>query len=403
MNASHFYIPKTSEGATATYLCGHSLGPMPKNTEHYIEEELKKWANLGVNAHFTEPKPWVDFHTLATPHLQKLCGAKSHEVVAMGSLTQNLHLLLASFYKPDKQKRKILIEPNAFSSDIFALESHLEWHGLDPKKNIIVIDTQNKNGLISIEDIERIFKTENNTIALCLISGINYKTGQGLDLANVSQIVKKNQAILGLDLAHAIGNIPLKLNEWNIDFGVWCSYKYLNSGPGSIGGIFVHEKHGLNPKTFKLKGWWGTKKENRFDMNSSFEGIVGAEGWQLSNVPIFSLSMHLASLEIFEKFDYLDKLYPITLHFQSILRDELESTIFKNKIKIITPHQNQGAMMCIEIPNKDVTWIVNQLRQIGIICDARKPAIIRVSFVPLFNTEDDIDVFVKALYKVITH
>ncbi|MFQ3577196.1 MAG: kynureninase [Cytophagales bacterium] len=397
---SDFFIPKNKEGKNVTYMCGHSLGLMPKDVENILRIELEKWANTGVEGHFSGHMPWLDFHSFATPHLAKLCGAKEHEVVAMGSLTNNIHLLLASFYKPVGKRNKILIEPHCFGSDVYALKSHLNWHGLNADE--CLIETRaNTSGIVSMNDIEELFKSRGDEISIVFFPGVQYLTGQLFDLKKIADLAHQHGALAGFDLAHAIGNVPLKLNEWNVDFAVWCSYKYLNSGPGGVGGIFVNEKHGLNSKTPKLSGWWGNKKENRFYMSATFDPELGAEGWQLSNAPVLSLCAHIASLKIFEKQGYVENWFDKTKELNQKLRSGLKALIAKQLIELITPEDFHGAMISIRLLKHQAKEVEFELKNLDVICDARQPDIIRISCIPLFNDENDIDHFLECFKKVL--
>ena len=295
-----FYIPKTENGKEYIYLCGNSLGLQPKRTKEFINQEIKDWAELAVEGHFYAKNPWMPYHEFLSNSYAKIVGADPSEVVAMNTLTVNLHLMMVSFYNPNKKKHKILIEADAFPSDIYAVESQIKYHGLNPKDSLIKISARKGEVCIRTEDIEHIIKKNKDELALIMLGGVNYYTGQVLNIEKISEISQDYSIPIGFDLAHAAGNIKLDLNKWGVDFAVWCSYKYLNSGPGSIGGAFIHKKH-HNKEIKRFEGWWGHNKDNRFKMPKKFEAIKSSEAWQLSNPPILSLAAVKSSLSIFDE------------------------------------------------------------------------------------------------------
>ena len=297
---SQFHIPKDKNGEEQVYLCGNSLGLQPKLTQEYIQQELEDWSNLGVEGHTEAKNPWMPYHEFLTEKMAKIVGAKPSEVVMMNTLSVNLHLMMVSFYQPTSERFKIIIESDAFPSDKYAVESQLKFHGHDPKDSLILWEPREGEELCHFEDLEKIMETEGDQVALLLIGSTNYYTGQSFPLKKITELGHRHGAKVGFDLAHGAGNIQPNLHETEPDFAVWCSYKYLNSGPGSVGGCFVHERHANNKELKRFTGWWGHNKQTRFNMRHEFDPIPGAEGWQLSNPPILSLAAIRASLEVFD-------------------------------------------------------------------------------------------------------
>ncbi|MGB5462373.1 MAG: kynureninase, partial [Aureibaculum sp.] len=285
-----FHIPKDKKGDELIYLCGNSLGLQPKTTKSYLEQELLDWANLGVEGHTHAKNPWLNYNEMLTPKMAKLVGAKPIEVIVMNTLTANLHFMMVSFYKPTKSRYKILIEGDAFPSDKYAVESQLRHHGFDDKDGLILWSSREGEELARIEDLEAILKASGNEIALIMIGGVNYYTGQFFDLKRITELGHKNGCMVGFDCAHGAGNVSLELHESGADFAIWCTYKYLNSGPGSLAGCFVHERHANNKDLNRFTGWWSHNKQTRFKMRDEFDVIPGAEGWQMSNPPILSMA-----------------------------------------------------------------------------------------------------------------
>ena len=395
---NQFHIPKTTTGQQAIYFCGHSLGLQPKSTEPFIQQELELWKQRGVEGHFTGERPWLSYHEQLTDGLAELCGALPVEVTAMNSLTVNLHLLLISFYRPTPQRHKILIEANAFASDRYAVCSQIQLHGFDPTNSLIEIKPRSNEDLLRTEDILSLLEREGHTIATVLLPGVQYLTGQYLDIQRITQVAQQQGCIVGFDLAHAIGNMPLELHTWNVDFAAWCSYKYLNSGPGAIGGIFVHERHARDRELPRLAGWWGHDKHTRFNMPHDFSPLSGAEGWQLSNPPIFACAPLLSSLEVFQSAG-LSRLRTKSLQLTGFLYRLLE--IRCPDIKIITPSDpmQRGCQLSLRLPMSSAAakHIYDQLIVKGIICDWREPDIIRVAPTPLYNTFIEAFTFVEIL------
>ncbi|MCU0328555.1 MAG: kynureninase [Chitinophagales bacterium] len=383
-----FHIPKI-KGHEAIYFTGNSLGLQPKSTKDFILEELDTWAKLGVEGHFHATRDWFGYHKFLTPHLCPLLGALADEVVAMNTLTTNLHLLLLSFYKPQGNKKKILIEYDAFPSDVYACQSQIELHGHIPQTDLLFLKPKPGNYTLETQDIFDFIQENQEDIALVLLGGINYYTGQRFDMPEIAKFCQQKDIVFGLDLAHAIGNIELNLHDWGVDFATWCSYKYLNSGPGGVSGIFVHQKHAQNSNTFKLKGWWGNDPKSRFQMSKQFEPIFTAESWQLSNAQILPKAAHLASLEIFSQAT-LPKLIQ-KAHKLSDFAYECLASI--DQIQIITPkdYSNRGCQLSIVA--QDGKALFDFLTNNHIITDWRSPDVIRIAPVPLYNTYQEVFTF----------
>lgn len=383
-----FHIAKTSGGSPSIYLCGNSLGLMPKRTKEALNQELTDWQNLGVEGHFHAKNPWLPYHEFLTENYAKIVGAKPSEVVAMNTLTVNLHLLMVSFYTPSKERYKIIIEGGAFPSDQYAVKSQIEFHGLDVDDALIELTPREGEETLRPEDIISTIKEHGNSLALVMMGGVNYYTGQFYNLEAITKAAHNVGAIAGFDLAHAAGNIPLKLHDWDVDFACWCSYKYLNSGPGSVAGAFVHERHAKTDRP-RFAGWWGHDKQTRFKMGPDFKAIEGVEGWQLSNPPILSLAAVKASLEIFAEAgieNLREKSIQMNKYFYALL-DELDQSAFK----VITPRNldERGCQFSIVV-HEDGRGVFDALEKQGVICDWREPDCIRVAPVPLYNSFEDI-------------
>ena len=388
-----FHIPRTTDGGECIYLCGHSLGLQPKSAKAFIDQELADWARLGVEGHFHGKNPWVPYHRLLTGQMAALVGAEPMEVVVMNSLTANLHLMMASFYRPTSQRYKILIERGAFPSDQYAVKSQIRFHGLEPEKSLLEISPRGGEFCIRDEDIHALIEREGESIALILLGGVNYATGQVFDIAEVTNAGHRKGCVVACDLAHAVGNIPLRLHDWGPDFAVWCSYKYLNGGPGCVGGCFVHARHSQAWNLPRFAGWWGHDDRIRFQMGSQFHPITGAEGWQLSNPPILALAPLRASLDSFAEagIDNLRaKSRMLTAYMEFLLREQ-KSTAFS----VITPSdpERRGAQLSIRV--KAGRGLCDQLGGEGVIGDWREPDIYRVAAVPLYNTYKDVHEFVQ--------
>jgi kynureninase len=389
-----FHIPRGADGSDAIYLCGHSLGLQPKSVRGYVEQELKDWALLGVEGHFRGKNPWMPYHRLLTEQTAELVGANPSEVVVMNSLTVNLHLMMVSFYRPTAQRHKIVIEDSAFPSDQYAVKSQTRFHGFDPVTSLIELRPGAAERVIRDEDILNVIAREGDSIALILLGGVNYSSGQVFDMAAVTKAGHAKGCVVGFDLAHAAGNIPLHLHEWGPDFAAWCSYKYLNGGPGCIAGCFVHERHGKELNLPRFAGWWGHDQDSRFQMGPDFKPMPGAEGWQLSNPPILSLAALRASMEIFHEAgieNLREKSVSLTGYLEYLL-DQQHSPAFS----IITPRQpeRRGAQLSIRI-QRNGRVICDKLTDEGILCDWREPDILRVAPMPLYNTFTDVYRFVE--------
>lgn len=397
---NRFHFPLDSNGDKKLYFTGNSLGLQPKSTREYINQELDDWAKYGVDGHFEAKNPWMPYHEIVTEKLARVVGAKPEEVVAMNSLTANLHFLMVSFYRPEGKKRKIVIEYDAFPSDVYAVKSQIEFHGGNPDTDLIYLKAREGEHTIRIEDIKSVLENQSDEIALIMLGGVNYYTGQLFDMKAITEIAQKNNIVAGFDLAHAAGNIHLKLHDWGIDFAAWCSYKYLNSGPGGIAGIFVHEKH-LEKDLPRFEGWWGQNKKTRFLMGREFDGIRTAEGWQLSNPPIFQLAALNASLDIFEEVG-LEKLNIKTKKLTAYL-EQLVNSLGKDTIEIITPSDEtqRGCQLSIRVKNADKS-LFEELTKQNIISDWREPDVIRVAPVPLYNSYEDCYKFSDILKKTLT-
>ncbi|TPV35676.1 kynureninase [Paucihalobacter ruber] len=381
---NQFHIPKNHHGDPLIYMCGNSLGLQPKSTQSYINQELEDWANLGVEGHTQAKNPWLNYHEYLTGSMAQIVGAKPIEVVVMNTLTVNLHLMMVSFYKPTKSRYKILIEADAFPSDKYAVESQLRHHGINEKEGLILWHPPKGENLAKYEDLEQILKQEGNQIALIMIGAVNYYTGQFFDLKHITQLGHKYGCVVGFDCAHGAGNVALNLHESGADFATWCTYKYLNSGPGSLSGCFVHERHAYNKELNRFTGWWSHNKNTRFKMRDDFDLMPGAEGWQLSNPPILSMAAIKASLDIFEAATMpklIEKSKLLTGYFEFLLH-ELRS----DRIHIITPTNpdERGCQLSIQVKNADKS-LFNQLTEAGVIADWREPDVIRCAPTPLYN------------------
>lgn len=395
-----FHYPK-GLGSKAIYFCGNSLGLMPKGVQSALEQECKDWSTWGVEGHWKANHPWINYHKPFSQLLAPLCGAKASEVVVMNSLTVNLHLALASFYRPTSKRFVILYEANAFSSDLYALESLIKLRGLNSKKCLQPIDAlDTKSILQTIEDI-------GEKLALVCFGGVNYYSGELLDIKKITAATHKVGAKAGFDLAHAIGNVPLKLHAWKVDFAVWCSYKYLNSGPGAAGGLFVHEIHGNDTSIPRMAGWWGHEQKERFGMKPGFKPMHGAEGWQLSNAPVFNLAAQRISLTLFKEAGVTNvykKGKGMGNYFIACLAN-LGAAHAKEKrrysFSLITPleKERRGCQLSFRIHDHKGKELFVLLEKAGIIGDWREPDVIRLAPVPLYNSYQEIFRVADALCK----
>ncbi|EDP71551.1 kynureninase [Flavobacteriales bacterium ALC-1] len=397
-----FHIPKDKYGNELIYLCGNSLGLQPKSTKDYINQELEDWANLGVEGHTEAKNPWLPYHEFLTESSAKLVGAKPIEVVTMNSLTANLHFMMASFYKPTKERYKILIESDAFPSDKYAVESQLRHHGYDDKEGLILWTPRDGEELLNYKDLETILKAHGNEIALVMIGGVNYYTGQFFDFKRITKLGHSYGCMVGFDCAHGAGNVNLDLHNSGADFAVWCTYKYLNSGPGSLSGCFVHERHAYDKSLNRFTGWWSHNKQTRFNMRHEFDVLPGAEGWQLSNPPILSMAAIKASLDMFNNVG-MDKLLAkskkLTGYFEFLLKE-----LGEDVIRIITPENpnERGCQLSIQVLNADKK-LHDKLTEAGVISDWREPDVIRCAPVPLYNSFEDVYQMVEKMKNILNN
>ena len=398
---NEFFIPKNEKGEDSIYFCGNSLGLQPKRTKDFVIEELEDWAKLGVDGHTQGRNPWLNYHELLTNSMAKIVGAKPLEVVVMNTLTTNLHLLMASFYAPTPKKPKILIEADAFPSDKYAVESQIKFHGYNPSESLIVWKSEDDSPLLKTEQLQEILNREGDEIALVLIGAVNYYTGQFFDLKLITDLAHSKGCMVGFDCAHGAGNVNLNLHESGADFAAWCSYKYLNSGPGSLAGIFVHERHAYNKDLKRFTGWWSHNKETRFKMRDEFDLLPGAEGWQLSNPPILSMAAIRASLSVFDEAGFdrlLAKSKLLTSYFEYLI-----GTLDSDKINIITPKKpnERGCQLSIRVKNANKSLHQN-LENANVICDWREPDVIRCAPVPLYNSFSDVYSMVERLNQILS-
>lgn len=393
---SLFHIPKDQQGKELIYFCGNSLGLMPKTTPDYVIQELDDWRRLGVDGHLHARNPWLPYHEHLTQAMAHVVGANPHEVVVMNGLTANLHLMMISFYRPSKTRYKVLMEYNPFPSDRYAVQSQVKLHGYDPEDAIIEFTVRpSDNEIVHDETIESIMKAEGDQIALILIGGVNYYSGQAYNLSKITQLGHQYGCIVGFDLAHAAGNLDVHLSSFQPDFAVWCTYKYLNSGPGNLSGCYVHERH-HRADIPRLQGWWGHDKSRRFLMESQFVPIPTVEAWQLSNPPILAMSAIRASLDIFDKIG-IASLREKSIMLTQYLYDSILD-LGTRSIEIITPREidRRGCQLSLRILNGGKA-IFDRLSKKGIIVDWREPDVIRIAPAPLYNEANDIDEFVKVI------
>ncbi len=395
-----FYIPKDVSGNEWLYFTGNSLGLQPKTTKAAIEQELNDWANLGVEGHLNAKNPWMPYHDFLNESMAKIVGAKPIEVVVMNTLTANLHFLMASFYSPTEKRHKILIESDAFPSDRYAVQSQLEFHGYDPEACLIEWTPRAGEYLLHLQDLETILDEQGEKIALILIGGVNYYTGQSFDLKKIAEMGHTKGCKVGIDLAHGAGNIQPNLHNSGVDFAAWCTYKYLNSGPGSLGGVFVHERYAHDKTLKRFTGWWSQNKDTRFDMRKPLDLIPGAEGWQLSNPPILSMAAIKASLDLFNEVG-MDALRQKSVQLTAYL-EYLINNLDHPDIEIISPRDpaQRGCQLSIRVKNADQT-LHKRLTENHVITDWREPGVIRCAPVPLYNSFEDIFGMVAILKKLL--
>ena len=393
---SRFHLPRDKSGNEHVYLCGNSLGLQPKTTAAALDQELLDWQNLGVEGHFHAANPWMPYHEFLTEAMAEIVGAKPHEVIVMNTLSVNLHLMMVSFYRPTSKRYKIVIEADAFPSDKYAVQSQAKFHGYDPESAIIELTPRQGEECIRENDILTLLEEQGDEIALIMLGNTNYYTGQFFDMKQITQWGHERDIVVGFDCAHGAGNVPLALHDSGCDFAVWCSYKYLNSGPGSLGGVFIHERHADNPTLPRFEGWWGHDKETRFKMRDAFLPMYGAEGWQLSNPPILSMAAIWSSLRIFKEAG-MPKLREKSIQLTGYL-EELVTQIGEGVIKIITPSEpgKRGSQLSLQVKGADKS-LYNAITSLGVIADWREPDVIRVAPTALYNSYEDVFRFTNIL------
>jgi kynureninase len=400
---SEFIFPQHN-GKDVIYFTGNSLGLQPKRTKKYVDEVMNDWANLAVEGHFYAEKPWWDYHERFAVPLGKIVGAKPSEVTVMNTLTVNLHLLMVSFYRPTKNRYKIICEEKAFPSDQYMFQSQVRFHGYKTEDAIIELKRREGEHNLRLEDILAKIEEVGDELALVMIGGVNYYTGQVFDIKTITEAGHKAGAVVGWDLAHAAGNIALHLHDWNVDFASWCSYKYMNSGPGNASGCFIHEKHHHNDELPRFAGWWGHNKERRFKMEQTFEPVHGADGWQISNLPILSLAPYLASVEMFDEIGMekiIQKRNQITAYLEFILH-EIDKEV-KGHFEIITPQnaEERASQLSVYFHGEGRS-LFEYLMKNGVVTDWREPNVIRFAPVPLYCSFEDMYHFGQILKSGIT-
>jgi kynureninase len=396
-----FHLPLSTDGKSLVYLAGNSLGLMPKSVRKIVEQELDDWANLAVDAHLDGTTPWYSYHETLREPTARLVGAKPNEVICMNSLTVNLHLMMATFYRPTKSRFKILMEEPAFPSDTYAIKSQIVHHGIDPKEALVLACPRKGEFTVRQEDVEAALDKHGDEIAVVLIAGVNFFTGQLFDIPAITKAAQKRGIIVGIDLAHAAGNVPLRLHDWNVDFAVWCSYKYLNAGPGAVAGAFVHERHATNTKLPRLAGWFGNDPNTRFRLHlePEFIPVPSADGWQISNPPIFSMAPLRASLSIFDEAGGMEALRAKSVKLTGYLQFLLDRA-GADRFTVITPRETneRGCQLSI-LAHEHPKELFGKLEAAGVKCDFREPKVIRAAPTPLYNTFDEIWRFAKILAK----
>ncbi len=395
-----FHIPVHANGQESLYFCGHSLGLQPKSAADFIVDELSDWQHLGVRGHFEAKRPWLPYHKFLTDLTARLVGACGKEVVNMNTLTVNLHLMMVSFYRPTTDRHKILIETPAFPSDHYAVWSQIRFHGFNPDTSLLTIGPRDGESSIRREDLDRMIEREGSEMALILLPGVQYYSGQAFDIEHIASVGHKAGCKVGFDLAHAVGNLPLELHDSGIDFAVWCNYKYLNSGPGAVGGCFVHERHSNSVELPRFAGWWGQDKATRFEMGPEFHPIPGVEGWQVSNPPIFSLAPVLASLEVFDEAG-MPALQCKSQRLTGFLEFLLDTRL-ASRVQILTPRDPaaRGCQLSLRIDGGD-RCVYEALEKRGVVCDWREPDVIRVAPVPLYNRFTEVFEYVGVLQQIL--
>lgn len=393
-----FHFPQR-DGRDAIYFCGNSLGLQPKKVKPAIEQELNDWQHHAVEGYWKAENPWLYYQQYCSKPLTNIVGANQDELTVMNTLTVNLHLLLMSFYRPTTQRFKVLMEAGAFPSDQYAVETQVRMHGLDPETAIIEVAPRPGEHLIREEDIFEIIEKESSSLALILFGGINYYTGQLFNMQSITEAAHRVGAVVGFDLAHVVGNVPLKLHDWEVDFAVWCSYKYLNGGPGAVGGAFIHERHARDTNQLRLGGWWGNEESTRFKMEKGFKPKARAEGWQISTAQVFNMVALKASLELFESAGMAalrDKSIKLTNYLEFLLKH-----IENIKFEIITPKncKERGAQLSLLFHDKGKE-VQQKMTDAGIIVDWREPGVIRISPAPLYNSYGDVFHFYEIIANI---
>ncbi|MDX5446975.1 MAG: kynureninase [Bacteroidota bacterium] len=400
---NEFLFP-AHNGHPVVYFTGNSLGLQPKSAKRYLLEELDDWARLGVEGHFHAKRPWMPYHEFFTDSLARLCGALPEEVVAMGTLTNNLHLLMVSFYRPKGKRFKILCEKKAFPSDQYALQSQARFHGYDPKEAIIEVGPREGEHTFRTEDFLEVIERQGDEIAMLMIGGVNYYTGQFMNIPTITSAARSKGIMVGWDLAHAMGNVPLQLHDWDVDFAAWCSYKYMNSGPGSVAGIYVHQRHLNREDIPRFEGWWGHDKDTRFKMPETFKPMATAEAWQLSNAPVMAMAPHRASLDLFDSTkpeERRKKSLNLSAYLRFIITEVAERR--NSPIEVITPQDDRerGSQLSV-IMHGQGKELFDALMDHGVIVDWREPNVIRMAPVPLYNSFEDIFRFGEILDKCLS-
>lgn len=395
-----FLMPKAADGSDTIYFTGNSLGLQPKTARSFIEAELDDWARLGVEGHLHAAHPWLPYHEFLTEKMARIVGAEPLETVVMNSLTVNLHLLLVSFYRPDGRRRKIIVEKGSFPSDRYAILSHLSLHGVSDDA-LVELAPRDGEATLRTDDILEVIEREADELALVMLGGVNYYSGQAFDMAAITEAGHRVGAAVGFDLAHAAGNLELKLHDWDVDFAAWCSYKYLNAGPGGIAGAFVHARHSKAFDLPRFAGWWGHDKETRFQMGPDFVPLAGAEGWQVSNPPIFQMAALRASLDIFDEAG-MSALREKSMKLTGFL-ETLLSKIADERIELITPKdpEQRGCQLSIRVRDADKR-LFDAITARGVIADWREPDVIRVAPVPLYNSFEDVHRFAEILQECLS-
>src|SRR6266480_707953 len=396
-----FSLPLGNNGKPVIYFAGNSLGLMPKSARQIVEEELDNWAKLGVDAHHATGTPWYSYHEALREPMARLVGSKPLEVICMNSLTINIHLMVATFYRPTKSRFKILMEDPAFPSDTYAIKTQIVHHGLDPKDALILASPRKAEFTVCTEDIVDLIEKNRDQLAVVMIAGVNFFTGQLFDIPTITKSAQKHGITVGVDLAHAIGNVPLSLHDWNVDFAVWCSYKYLNAGPGAVAGACVHERHATNTKLPRLAGWFGNDPNTRFRLHlePDFIPVPSADGWQISNPPILSMAPLRASLAIFDEAGGMHPLRAKSIRLTDYLQFLLEKAGSK-KFTVITPRDAdaRGCQLSI-LAHEHPKELFQELQAAGVKCDFREPDVIRVAPTPLYNTFHEVWRFAEILSK----